>query len=433
MNEYTLTLEQQKIVDLIENTDSNILVHGKPGVGKSVLVRALRENGSKHYSLGAPTGLAALNIGGKTLHSLFGIQPSDGAFAPDFNIFTNNDRVRSFVQYQVKHLIIDEISMVRADMLDYIDRELQHMKGNNLPFGGIQIICVGDFFQLPPVTRSTDKKQLQEYGYKSEFAFDAFAFKGFKTVSLNKVLRQSDEKFINLLHAARIGGTTAAHLKMLNAQVSNVTDFRIRLTATNPQAELVNLKQLSLLKEKEEKFEATKFGYWPQNPVEQTLVLKRGAQVLIKKNNADRPPSFKGESSGKIVNGTICKILELPTKENNFAVVELEDGSIHNIYKCRWELKEKQKVDGRWSEEVIATYEQLPFQLAWAISMHKSQGQSFDKVHIDASKIFAAGQLYVALSRARSLEGISLQVPITKDNFWADEDVLRFNKTIKAA
>jgi ATP-dependent DNA helicase PIF1 len=427
-----LTHEQQSIYDLIESTDSNILIHGKPGVGKTVITRALKETGQKHYTIGAPTGLAALNAGGKTLHSLFGIQPSDGAFAPDFNIFTKNDHVLRHVYHQVKHLIIDEISMVRADMLDYIDRVLRNIKGVDEPFGGIQVICVGDFFQLPPVTKTQDLKQLKEYGYRSEFAFDANAFEGFKTINMEKVLRQADPKFINFLHAARTGDTSPAQLKLINNQVAPCTDFRIQLTGTNQQAELINLKQLSMLKTQPVKFEAQKFGYWPQNPVEQSLTLKVGAQVIIKKNNSDRPSMYTKDikASGKIVNGSIAKIMELPTKEREYFICELEDGTTHNIYTQRWELKEKKRVDGAWTEQVVASYEQAPFQLAWAISMHKSQGQSFDKVHIDSRKIFAAGQLYVAVSRARTLEGISLAVPITKANFWADENVMRFNKSI---
>lgn len=430
----TLTHEQQAIYDLIESSNENILIHGKPGVGKSVLIRALQDTGQKKYTLAAPTGLAALNIGGKTLHSTFGIQPSDGAFAPDFNIFTKNEHVLANVFHRIHHLIIDEVSMVRADMFDYIDRVLQNIKGNDLPFGGIQVILVGDFFQLPPVTRTEDMKQLKEYGYESEFAFDAFAFKGFKTVSLNKVLRQADEKFISILHAARTGNVTPAQLKTLNKQVGKCTDFRIQLAGINKQADLINIKSLSMLKGEAVKFEAQKYGFWPAYPVEQTITLKVGAQVLIKKNNADKPPFTKGSqatASGKIVNGSIAKIIELPSKEKAHAVVELEDGTHHNIYTQRWELKEKRRTDGGWVEEVKASFEQLPFQLAWAISMHKSQGQSFDRVHIDASKVFAAGQLYVALSRARSLEGISLQSALTKDLFKTDEDVIRFNETIK--
>lgn len=432
MNEFTLTPEQQRIYDLCETTNDNLLIHGKPGVGKSVLIRALLETGSKHYSLSAPTGLAALNIGGKTLHSLFGIGVSDGVFAPDFNNFTRNDHVLNHVFHRVNHLIIDEISMVRADMLDYIDRMLQNVKGSDLPFGGIQVICVGDFFQLPPVTKPEDKKQLKEYGYESEFAFDAHSFKGFKVVNLDTVLRQNDAKFIELLHSARSGNVSASQLKYLNKQVSRSTDFRVNLCATNKQAELINMKNLSMIKEDAVTFEAVRYGWWPANPVEQTLTLKVGAQVLIKKNNADKPPLSKnGSASGRIINGTICKVVELPSKDKDYTTVKCEDGSTHNIYKQRWERKEKKRNGDKWMEEVVASYEQQPFQLAWAISMHKSQGQSFDRVHIDAARIFAAGQLYVALSRARTLEGVSLQAPISADAFWADEDVLRFEKQMQ--
>lgn len=432
MMKFQLTPEQQKIFDLVENSNENILIHGKPGVGKSVLIRALRETGQKHYTLAAPTGLAALNIGGKTLHSVFGIAPSEGAYAPDFNNFTKNDNVIDNVYHRLHHLIIDEISMVRADMLDYIDRQLQYIKGNDLPFGGVQIIAVGDFFQLPPVTKPRDKKELREYDYESEFAFDAFSFKGFRTVNLNTVLRQADPTFISLLHSARDGNVSSGQLKILNKQVGKNDGLRISLAAINSQADMINAKQLSLLSGDAIEFEAFKSGYWPALPVEQTIKLKVGAQVLIKKNNADKPPIKTGApASGKIVNGSLAKIKELPTAANDFTVVELEDGTEHKIYRARWELKEKRKVDGKWVEQVVASYEQLPFQLAWAISMHKSQGQSFDKVHIDPDRVFAAGQLYVAVSRCRSLEGISLQRAIQPTDFKTDENVLRFNQSIK--
>lgn len=434
MSDFPLTHEQQSIFDLIENTDGNVLIHGKPGVGKSVLIRALRETGSKHYALAAPTGLAALNIGGKTLHSLFGIAPSEGAFAPDFNNFTKNQSVHENIYHQCTHLIIDEVSMVRADMLDYIDRELQFIKGSDLPFGGIQLIVVGDFFQLPPVTKPRDKKELKEYGYESEFAFDAHSFKDFKLASLNTVMRQSDKAFLDVLHAARTGDLKPKHLVLLNKQVGRCDDFRIQLAAINSQADMINAKQLSLLKTEEQTYSAFQSGRWPAVPVEPQLRLKVGAQIMIKKNNSDKVPSINGvkssPASGKIVNGTIGKIVELPTAEHDYMVVEIEDGTTHNIYRQRWELHEKYKQDGKWLTKTIASYEQLPFQLAWAISMHKSQGQSFDKVHIDSQRLFAAGQMYVALSRCRSLEGVSLQRQITADDFWADKNVLRFNNTI---
>lgn len=426
----TLTREQQDAFDLIEGTYTNTLIHGKPGVGKSVLIRALRTTGQKNYTLAAPTGLAAINIDGKTLHSVFGISVSDGVFAPDYNKFSENQYVLKHLFYRVKFLIIDEISMVRADMLDFIDRQLRHVKGKDEPFGGIQIIAVGDFFQLPPVVTNEDRKQLKEYGYKSEFAFDAKCFEGFKVVSLGNVLRQSDKVFIDILHAARTGSVSLAQLKLINKQVGKNGDFRVSLTSTNRQAEAVNIKNLSLLKTPAQVYTAEKFGYWPALPVEDELKLKVGAQVMVKKNRADIKPNTRPMPESRIVNGTIGKIAKLPTEEEPFFTVELEDGAQVPIYKQRWERKEKVFAEGKWFEETVAAYTQWPLQLAWAISMHKSQGQSFDKVHIDPSRIFAAGQLYVALSRCRSLEGVSLQSPLQSRSFWADKRVLEFTSNL---
>lgn len=430
MSEFTLTSEQQSLYDLCENTDKNYLIHGKPGVGKSVLIRALRETGKKNWAVAAPTGLAALNIGGKTLHSTFGIVPSDGIYEPDFNLFTKNEHVHANVYYRIQHLIIDEVSMVRADLLDYIDRELRHIKGIDLPFGGIQVVVVGDFFQLPPITSDKDKKALKENGWASQFAFHAASFTSFTSTGLSKVLRQADEVFIGILHAARTGKLSGAQLKLLNKQVGKPNDFRPTLVAVNKQADLINLKQLSLIKEQPQKFIASKYGWWPALPVDEEITLKVGAHVMIKKNNADKAPGFGPgvlPASGRIVNGTICKISKLPSTEDGPLEIELEDGTKLPIYKAKWERKEKTKIAESWSEKVVSWYEQYPVQLAWAISMHKSQGQSFDKIHIDPSRVFEAGQLYVALSRCRTLAGISLQTPINEKDFKVNEDVIRFN------
>lgn len=435
--EFTLTVDQQRIVDLIENSDDNFLIHGKPGVGKSVLIRALRTTGKKYYTLGAPTGLAATNIGGKTLHALFGIPVSDGILEPDFNRFTTNTNVTNYIQHRIKHLIIDEISMVRVDVLDYVDRVLKYVKGNDLPFGGVQVIAVGDFFQLPPVVNAADRKALERVGYRSEFAFDAKCFSSFKPVILNEVLRQNDEVFIGILHAARTGRISNTQIAKLNTRVESCTDFRIKLTGTNRQADTVNQANLAAIGSPIYESQAKCFGTWPAYPVEQVLQLKIGAQVLIKKNSADKPPRVQGERAtpftSKVVNGTIGIIEELPNTEDEVkkVMVRLQDDSIVPIYWARWERKEKERTEEGWTEKILASYEQFPLQLAWAISMHKSQGQSFTNVHIDASQIFAAGQLYVALSRARSLEGLSLQVPVTGQKFWASHRVLQFTKQIE--
>lgn len=426
--EEVLTRDQQRFFDLIENTNTNFFIGGKPGVGKSVLIRALRERGQKQYTLAAPTGLAAINIGAKTLHSIFMIPVSDGIMAPDFNRYTTNPNVINNILYHVKHLIIDEVSMVRCDTLDYIDRLLRHIKQVNEPFGGIQVIVVGDFFQLPPIVYTADKKAMIVAGWESEYAFDAKCW-NFEPLILTEVLRQKDDKFISILHSARVGKISNVQLQTLNKRVEPCTDFRIRLVAQNKQADAVNAQHLNAIKEKEYEFSADNYGTWPQFPVETVLKLKVGAQVLIKKNSADRPPKASGPFSSKLVNGTLAIVTEIvEADEDNAAhiVVKLRDGSTAKVYRARWERKEKEKIGDQWHERIIASFEQIPIQLAWAISMHKSQGQSLEFVHVDPSKVFAAGQLYVALSRARSLKGLSLENRATGQQFMTNRSVLSF-------
>lgn len=422
----TLSDEQQRAFDLIESTDQCQLIIGKPGVGKSVLIRHLTTVGQKHYVIAAPTGLAALNIGGKTLHSIFGITPSEGIFQRDYNRFTNNLNIINYIQHRVNHVIIDEISMVRADMLDYIDRELRQIKNVDKPFGGVQIIAFGDFFQLPPVAKSSDIKELKDAGYASEFAFDARVFKdNFNVTILNQVHRQSDPVFLSLLDSMRNDKVTAKHMVMLNKLVGSSNDLRIKLTPLNRQADVVNQSELKAIQQPSETYEATKFGYWPANPIDQ-LTLKVGAQIMVKKNSADRPPQLRGAFDSKVVNGTLGKVIELPNEQQPYIKIELETGETANIYKARWERREKEKIDGVWSEKIVASYEQYPVQLAWAISIHKSQGQTFEKVHITPKSVFAAGQFYVALSRAKSLEGVLLDGPVSQRTFMVDKRVLQF-------
>lgn len=432
--EFKLTKNQKYIADLVESCNSNILVHGKPGVGKSVLIRWLVENGRKTYTLAAPTGLAALNIGGKTLHSLFGIPVSQGIIHPTYNVFSANERVCNNIKYRVKHLIIDEISMVRADVLDYIDRFMRSVKGYDASFGGVQVIAVGDFYQIPPVVVDNEHKQLDEAGYDSPFAFSSNAFKegNFIIESLDEVLRQKgDKKFINILHAARTGDVKLDDIARLNKCVKVPKDLRIKLTGTNKQADIINSTELSKLESKPYKFTATKFGEWPALPVEENLVLKIGAQVIVKMNGADRPNKIQGEFESSVVNGTMGTVVEIYEEDSveetvEKVIIQLESGEQVPIYRKRWEHKIKEKVDDEWKERIVASYSQIPLSLAWAISIHKSQGQSFDKVHIDANKIFAAGQLYVALSRCRSLKGLTLESELAKTKFWANRNVIQF-------
>lgn len=407
-----LTKDQQRLFDTIESTNDCILIQGKPGVGKSVLINALRETGSKHYDIAAPTGLAALNINGKTLHSLFGIAPSQGIYVPTYNNFTKNERVLNHLKYTVKHVIIDEVSMVRCDMLDFIDRQLRTIKEVDLPFGGVQVICFGDFFQLPPIVSPIERRDLKEQGYKSEFAFDSHVFKHFTTLSLNEVLRQADPVFLDILHSMRLGALSPKQMALLNESVKGYDDVRIKLCATNAQSKLVNDIELGKLKSKPYTYNAIVNGNWPQYPVEPQLTLREGAQVIVKKNFKD-----KG-----LVNGSLKVCGEVCEKH-----VVIDD---YEIEKATWDQKEKRFVGDKWVEQFKGSFTQIPLQLAWAISMHKSQGQTFERAHISPDNIFANGQLYVAISRLKTLEGLTLHAPITSKHITTSKRVLEWNSRL---
>lgn len=449
--EFELTKNQQQIFDAVESSNKNFLICGEPGVGKSVLTRALTELGRKTYTLAAPTGLAALNIEtefarAKTLHSLFRLPVSGGIVAPNFNNFTIDDHTLKNIRYQIKHLIIDEISMVRADMFDYIDRLLRYVKQVDAPFGGIQIICIGDFYQLPPIVQGFEQKQMQDAGYESPFIFSSRCFNGnFTILTLSEVLRQKgDPKFIDLLANARTGYVTHKDVSNLNKLVHAADNLTIRLCGTNKQADEVNTSFLSAIDAPSFQYIGEKFGEWPALPVDPQLTLKVGAQVIVKVNGADRPPNHKGKFISEVVNGTLGKVTEIiesssdesiksipGLQKERCVVIETIKGNYVTIYIKRWERKVKVFENDRWEEKIVASYTQMPLQLAWAISIHKSQGQSFDKVHIDAAKIFAPGQLYVALSRCRSMKGLSFQSEVIARKFWANPKVVEFFETIE--
>lgn len=437
-----LNKDQNNCFTAIEQTLLNYLIIGKPGVGKSVLINHLIKYGNKSYIIAAPTALAALNVLGRTLHSIFRLPTSEGIITPDFNKFPNDERIINNIRYNIKHLIIDEVSMVRADYFDYLDRLMRHAKGVDKPFGGVQVICVGDFFQLPPVVKDREGKELRDHGYSSPFIFSSKVFQGnFKIMELNEVHRQKgDPDFIAFLHSARTGSMHPKQMVKINKQVGQPSDIRIKLTSRNEDAENTNLRELSKINSEQFTFSAVKFGEWPALPVPEELQLKVGAQIMVKMNGADRPPGHTGKFESEIVNGTLGKVLEIHRFEppiNNggeetekispdYVLIETPDSNTHKIFSKRWERKIKEKNGDTWSERVIAAYEQMPVALAWSISIHKSQGQSFDAIHVDAGRIFAPGQLYVALSRCRSMAGISLESPLTTSKFFANRDVVQF-------
>lgn len=445
----TLTKQQRLFFDRIENESGNFFLNGKPGVGKSVLIRALTTFGSKPWYVAAPTGLAALNAGGRTLHSLFGIPVSDGIIDPTFNKFTTNKTTIANLRYNLKCLLIDEISMVRADQFDFVDRLLREVKNRPEPFGGVQVVVVGDFFQLPPIVKANEKREFKDAGYRSEFVFDSDAFKNFIILTLDEVLRQKgDKKFISLLHEARVGNVSTKNMVLLNDRVyDEPTDIRVRLCATNAQADEINLRELNKLKTKSVSFSAITYGNWPAYPADLKLILTTGAQVMVRKNRADRSPDHEGPFESDIVNGTLGIVTDIydPSDrgafrsndeveilndrgDHPFVIVQLSDESIVKIYVQRWErkIKEKDPNTGEWSETVVASFEQMPLSLAWAISIHKSQGQTFDAVHIDASKIFAPGQFYVAISRCKTLGGVTLESRINRNRIYANKRVIEF-------
>lgn len=437
-----LNKDQQIAFDRIESDHKNFFICGKPGVGKSVLINYLTDNGRKTYTLSAPTGLAALNIGGRTIHSIFRLPTSGGVIAPDFNNFPNDSRVINNIRYNVTNLVIDEVSMVRADMFDYMDRLMRYAKGKDLPFGGAQVIVIGDLFQLPPVVvGKIEDNKLKEYGYDTPFIFSSKVFQSnFEIITLNEVMRQKgDPDFIDLLHSARTGEVMPKQMKVLNKNVGLPNDIRIKLASRNADAEAINLKELAKLPGDDVVFEATKFGEWPAYPAEEYLKVKVGAQIMVKKNGADKDPRTGKASESKVVNGTLGKVVEIkqPTPPIDLdgleravtptqIIIELDNSDLVPIFIQHWERKIKEQIGDKWEERVVASYEQMPIALAWAISIHKSQGQSFDKVHIDASRIFAPGQLYVALSRCRTLAGISLESAVTTSKFFANRDVIQF-------
>lgn len=452
-----LNKDQDFLFNLIDKGPyQNYCISGKPGTGKSVLIRHLTEHGAKKYVRCAPTGLAAMNVNGKTLHSVFWIPTSEGIITEDYNIFPTNPNVLNFIKHKVQHLIVDEMSMLRCDQFDYIDRLMRYAKGvPALPFGGAQVILIGDFHQLPPVTKHMEEIQLRQNGYKSPFCFDAKVFKGnFKSYQLHQVMRQKDDpEFLNILHAARTGEVMPPMVKMVNKQVGHPGDIRINLTARNWDAQQINTRELSKLDGPLVNYQAIEYGKWPDRPCEPVVTIKVGAQVMVKKNKADRIPGNGKDTDlveSKIVNGTMGIVTAiLPATDSRRyvdndgqdvnqkamperVIIDVEGIGEVTIYRQRWELKKKERDEnGKWEEEVVAVYDQMPLMLAWAISMHKSQGQSFHKVHIDPRNVFAPGQMYVAMSRSRSLKGISLESKIMPSVFRTDPDVLRFYEALE--
>jgi len=420
--------------DLIEHTNRSVFLTGKAGTGKTTFLNEFVKKTRKKHIVVAPTGIAAINAGGVTIHSMFGLPLR--TFLPttdrvDGSLGNNIADLQQHFKYrkdklkllrEVEVLIIDEVSMLRADVLDMMDFSLRFIRRNNQRFGGVQMLFIGDLYQLPPVVR--DEHILKMY-YNSPFFFDSLAIKDIPllTIELTKVYRQTDEEFLEILNAVRDGDVANINFEHLNERYD--PDFNageesyIYLCSHNKLADDINQQKLAELKVNPSTFEAKLFGEFKENqyPNEQFLELKIGAQVMFIRND------ISGEK--KYFNGKLGEISALNEKE----IKVILDGSEREITVKRevWEQK-KYSLDSEKNikEEVLGSFEQFPIKLAWAVTIHKSQGLTFDKVIIDAGKSFTAGQVYVALSRCRTLEGIVLKSKITPEVIFKDNRILQF-------
>lgn len=426
--------EFQDIWKLISYTRQSVFMTGKAGTGKSTFLRHIVENTKKRTVVLAPTGIAAVNAGGVTLHSFFHLPfkpllPDD----PELQIRNLRQRLKHTAEQQklireLELIVIDEVSMVRADIIDFIDKVLRLYSGRfREPFGGKQLLLVGDIFQLEPVVTS-DMRDIFRDLYPNLYFFSAKVFRDFALVpiELRKVYRQSDSLFIGMLDRMRLGAVSADDIAMLNSRVDpeasspeRQKEFTMTLAPKRDTVDSINTSRLGRLKRKLHTFHGEIRDKFPENslPVPLVLELKVGAQVVFVRNDPEK----------RWVNGTIGKIHSI---SENSLEVELENGQIHTITREVWENvsyrydKETKKID----EEVLGTFTQYPLRLAWALTIHKSQGLTFPRVIIDLEGgAFAAGQAYVALSRCQSLEGLTLRTKVNPYDFFVNPAIRSFS------
>lgn len=412
------------------HTNRPLFITGKAGTGKTTFLRKLREQSPKNMAVVAPTGVAAINAGGMTIHSLFQLPvrtliPTAQSYKQLFAEQRLTQRKRNLL-YHLEMLVIDEISMVRADVLDAIDTVLRRYKyRKDQPFGGVQLVMIGDLFQLSPVvTKGEDEDAMKKY-YEGPYFFQAKVMKELQPiyVELDHVFRQQDQTFVNLLNEVRENQLTKQGRTLLNARYNprfKNTDenFHITLTTHNRLADELNERELKRLPDEPHVFEADIKKDFPPNiyPTEEILTLKIGARVMFVRNDDQKPRRF--------YNGKIGVITDI---DDGKIFVRCDNGDIE-VNRMVWDnirYREDEKT-GKIEEEVLGSFVQYPLRLAWAVTIHKSQGLTFDKVIINAARAFAAGQVYVALSRCRTLEGIVLSTPLDYVELDNDPSVLRY-------
>ena len=425
MNAYELAYEY------VQHTNRCIFLTGKAGTGKTTFLRRLKQECPKQLTVVAPTGVAAINAEGMTIHSLFQLPPQ--VFLP-----TPEARKQLFSEMQMRAqkqrvlrnlelLVIDEVSMVRSDLLDTIDAVLRHIKHRpNQPFGGVQVLFIGDLFQLSPVAREHEWRLLQPY-YEGAYFFQAQVFRELQPVyiELDHVFRQTNHRFVEVLNQVRNNALTADSLKILNERYltdfepSNHKEHYITLSTHNSKVDAINHNEMEKLTGKAYTYHASVKDTFPESmyPMDQSLTLKVGARVMFIKNDSSQEKLY--------YNGKLGVVTSLARNE---IVVTCEDGTVVEVHNEVWENIRYASDTGSDTiiSEVIGTFTHYPLRLAWAITIHKAQGLTFDRVVIDAADAFAAGQVYVALSRCRTLEGIVLLTPIPSRALTNAKEVLYF-------